>query len=262
MQFKGKTCLLTGATGGIGEAIAHHLDAAGMRLILVARNKDKLQQLVTQLSGTDHVVVAADLCQPQGLNSIVEACQSDVDLLINSAGINCFGLFEQQSSQEWQTMFELNVLAPMKLIQALLPILNSCSSTIVNVGSGFGSIGYAGYCAYSASKFALHGFTEALRRELADTSVKVLYLAPRATQTEMNSDEVIAMNKTLGNTMDSPERVVNELISLLSKSQSVRFVGWPERFFIKLNNLFPTIVDKALAKNLSNIKQFAVKKQP
>jgi short-subunit dehydrogenase len=155
-------------------------------------------------------------------------------------------------------MFALNVLAPMRLIQALLPILKSRSSTIVNIGSGFGSIAFAGYCAYSASKFALRGFTEALRRELSDSSVQVLYLAPRATQTEMNSTAVIDMNKALGTAMDSPERVVDELMVLLAKSQRSRFIGWPERFFIKLNSVFPALVDKALAKQLAVIKQFAL----
>jgi short-subunit dehydrogenase len=126
------------------------------------------------------------------------------------------------------------------------------------MGSGFGSIGFAGYCGYSASKFALRGFSEALRRELADTQIDVLYLAPRATLTDMNPDEAVALNNELGNTMDTPERVASELMMLLNNAQRTRYIGWPERFFITLNNLFPSLVDKALNKQLPAIRRQAL----
>ena len=119
----------------------------------------------------------------------------------------------------------------------------------VNIGSGFGSIGFAGYSGYSASKFALRGFTEALRRELADSSVRVGYLAPRATVTDMNSEQVVAMNKELGNKMDTPESVAEEFLSLLKSDQTERYIGWPERFFVKLNSLLPGVVMAHCASN-------------
>ena len=155
-------------------------------------------------------------------------------------------------------MFELNTLTPILLTRLLLPLMLSRQSVIVNVGSGFGSIGFAGYCGYSASKFALRGFSEALRRELADTSVSVRYLAPRATTTDMNSDTVVAMNAELGNAMDEPMVVAGALLNLLAKSSGTSYIGWPERFFIKLNGLFPALVDRALGKQLPAIRRHAV----
>jgi len=254
MDINGKTVVLTGATGGIGKAIATAVASQGGKLVLVGRSQEKLQVLVTTLPGTGHTAVAADITTAQGREAVL-SCSAGVSVLVNNAGVNHFGLLEQQGEAELRQMLELNTLAPMMLIQALLPELSRHDSAIINIGSGFGSIGFAGYCGYSASKFALRGFTEALRRELADSSVQVLYLAPRATSTGMNSAAVVAMNEELGNTMDPPERVAGEFMALLKKEQRTRFIGWPERFFVKLNSLFPSVVDGALGKQLSVIRR-------
>lgn len=257
MNVEGKTCLLTGATGGIGEAMAKALAAAGASLILVSRSEDKLQQLQARLPGSDHRIVAADLSSAQGRDAVVSACVEGIDIVINNAGLSHFGLLADQEEAQLRQVMEVNAVAPILLIRALLPLLLQRDSIIVNVGSGYGSIGFAGYCAYSASKFALRGFSEALRRELADTRIRVLYLAPRATATEMNSAEVVAMNTELGNATDSPERVAGELLTQLRKCQPQRFIGWPERFFVRLNSLFPSLVDRALAKKLPVIRRRA-----
>ena len=116
---------------------------------------------------------------------------------------------------------------------------------------------FPGQCGYSASKFALRGFSQALRRELSDRNIRVAYLAPRATDTDMNVDAVVAMNKELGNRTDSPDIVARALIDLLNGSSGARFIGWPERFFIKLNSLFPSLVDSALGKQLPVIRRHA-----
>ena len=155
MNVNGKKVLLTGATGGIGQAFAQALANKGAQLIIVSRSPDKLDALITRLPGSGHTVVAADLGADQGRQAVVAACSGGVDILINNAGVNRFGLLQSHSEQQLRDMFELNTLAPILLTQALLPQLRSSSSCIVNIGSGFGSIGFAGYCGYSASKFAL-----------------------------------------------------------------------------------------------------------
>jgi len=258
MNLKEKRIVLTGAAGGIGTAFAHALAQEGAQLILVSRNQSKLEALQSELPGDGHTSVVADLGASEGRQSVVEACNEQVDILINNAGVNHFGLLQSQSEQQLREMFEVNTLVPILLTQALLPVLKRSNSIIVNVGSGFGSIGFAGYCGYSASKFALRGFTEALRRELASSPVKVLYLAPRATATTMNSRAVVEMNEELGNAVDSPQLVALELLKLLGKRSGSRYMGWPERFFVKLNGLFPSVVDKALAKQLPVIYRQAM----
>jgi short-subunit dehydrogenase len=202
--------------------------------------------------------VAADIADPQGRRAVVAACASGVAGLVNNAGVNHFALLQDQSDDGVRQMFEVNVIAPILLVRDLLPALKLEDGFIVNVGSGFGAVGFPGYSAYSASKFALRGFTEALRRELADTRVGVLYLAPRATDTGMNPPEVVALNRDLGNTTDPPERVADELLALIRKGKGCRAIGWRERFFARLNGLFPSLVDAALKKQLPGIRRSAL----
>lgn len=258
MDLHNKTVLLTGAAGGIGASFAETLASAGAKLILVGRSLIALDTLRDSLPGSGHRAIPADLGTAEGRLAVVNACTDGIDVLINNAGVNHFGLLESQTEDQIRAMFELNAVAPMLLIQALLPRLVERESIIVNVGSGFGSIGFAGYCGYSASKFALRGFSQALRRELADTSVSVAYLAPRATSTSMNPAHIVAMNSELGNAMDTPRVVARALMDLLANPRGTRFLGWPERFFIKLNSLFPSIVDRALGKKLPVIQRHAV----
>jgi short-subunit dehydrogenase len=258
MDLHNKTVLLTGAAGGIGASFAETLASGGANLILVGRSLTALATLLESLPGSGHRAVPADLGTAEGRLSVVNACTDGIDVLINNAGVNHFGLLTNQTDEQIRMMFELNSVAPILLIKGLLPRLVERESIIVNVGSGFGSIGFAGYCGYSASKFALRGFSQALRRELADTSVNVVYLAPRATSTSMNPAHIIAMNSELGNAIDKPQRVSRALMGLLAKPRGTRFLGWPERFFIKLNSLFPGIVDRSLGGTLPVIQRYAV----
>ena len=258
MDLHNKTVLLTGAAGGIGASFAQALADGGAKLVLVGRGLVSLDKLLESLPGSGRRAIPADLGTEEGRRAVVNACTEGIDVLVNNAGVNHFGLLEAQTQEQIRAMFELNAVAPILLTQALLPLLRTRESIIVNVGSGFGSIGFAGYCGYSASKFALRGFSQALRRELADSSVSVLYLAPRATATSMNPDHIVAMNSELGNTMDEPRVVAIALMDLLANPRGTRFLGWPERFFIKLNSLFPGLVDKALGKQLPVIQRHAV----
>ena len=256
MNISGKTILLTGATGGIGQAIAQELADSGARLILVSRDYDALLQLKAQLPG-EHKVCSTDITDPAALNHLLTFCQQQGPLhgLVNGAGISQFALCE---TQDYAAQLKVNLLAPMQLCQLLLPQLQQQKEAfIVNIGSAFGSIGYPGFSGYCASKFGLRGFTEALKRELAQSHVKVLYFAPRATDTSINSAAVVAMNQQLGNQMDSPKQVALALLAQLKASQSRRFLGWPEQIFVRLNAIFPALVDKALQKKLAVIEKYA-----
>ncbi len=177
MDIDGKIVVLTGATGGIGRAIAAAVASRGGKLILVARNPDKLQALCATLPGDGHVVVAADITTVQGREQVV-ASSGDISMLINNAGVNHFGLLGQQSETQLRQMLELNTLAPILLTQSLLPLLTRRESHIVNIGSGFGSIGFAGYTGYCASKFAIEGITRSLAIELGSHNIRVNSVCP------------------------------------------------------------------------------------
>ncbi len=138
---------------------------------------------------------------------------TSVNLLINAAGANHFAMLEQLSTDDINAMLMINLHAPILLTRAMLPLLrNTEQAMVVNVGSTYGSIGHAGYATYCASKFALRGFSEALRRELADTHVGVLYVAPRATRTTMNSPAAQALNEALKSGVDDPAYVAQAVV--------------------------------------------------
>jgi short-subunit dehydrogenase len=146
----------------------------------------------------------------------------------------------------------------MQLCRALLPLLMERDAAhLVNVGSTFGSIGFPGFCAYSASKFALRGFSEALRRELADTPIRVHYVAPRATRTALATDRIRAMNEELKVGMDSPQTVALAIEAVLREERDEWLLGAPERWFAKINGLVPRLVDRSLRKQLAIVKRYA-----
>lgn len=254
--------LITGATGGIGSAMALAFAQAGHRLVLVGRNSDELAVLRNRLAQPErHQIMLANLNSAAAITSLATelADIGGVDVLINNAGVAGFALLPEVQDDDLAQMLQLNLLAPMRLCRGLLPLLSvSANACIINVGSSFGSIGYAGFSAYCASKFGLRGFTEALQRELADQEIAVHYLAPRAVRTKMNSAAVVAMNAELGNREDEPEVVALAAMRLLTERHSCnRYLGWPEKFFVRLNGLFPCLVAKALKKQLPIIKRYA-----
>lgn len=259
MQLMGKRVLVTGASGGIGSALCQHLEQHGVRLIMTCHQPGMLNDLLTTL-GKTHEIVVADISTQAGRNVIVKACElaGGIDGLINLAGIMDFSLFETQSPELISKTLEINTLAPILVTHQLLPQLKQKPEAFVlNVGSIFGSIGHPGFTVYCASKAAIKTFSEALSRELADSAVQVSYIAPRATATKLNSEKVVALNTALGNKADTPDYVARQIITTLLKGQSQRFLGWPEKLFVRLNALFPSIVHRALVGKLKLIKQFA-----
>lgn len=263
MKLKGKLILLTGASGGIGQAIARRLAAQGARLILVGRSTQLLNALAQDLDVFENqgFVLQADITSHNGHETIrtaLLALQEPLDALINCAGINTFGMLEDNEPEMIEKIIFTNVTATILLTRLVLPFLNKNTGRIINVGSSFGSLGYPGFSVYCASKFALRGFSEALRRELSDSRIQVAHLAPRATQTSLNSEAVCAMNRELGNAMDEPEIVAAQVELMLSaKQMRDRNIGWPERLFLRINSLFPRIIDRALHGKLSTIRRHA-----
>ncbi len=260
MELLKKRILLTGASGGIGREIAAVLAAAGAELILVGRRAEPLQALALSLPGNPYwldadITVAGDRAR---LVALVRDL-GGLDMLINNAGGHHFAWLQDQSGKQIESQITLNLIAPIMLVHDLLPLMMASEQPVVlNIGSTFGSIGHAGFSAYCASKFGLRGFSEALSRELADTPVKVCYLAPRATRTDLNGPRVDALNQALGTGTDLPGVVADQVIRLLREPSRPRvFLGWPEKLFIVLNSLLPWLIDVAMRKQLPVVKRFA-----
>lgn len=259
MRLSESRAVLTGASGGIGLQLAEQLCAAGAQVLAVSRHVGALDALTQRYPDRLHWQ-AADLCSSADRQALLEGARrmGGINLLINAAGINQFAMLDQLDEARLDDMLTLNITATLQLTRLLLPVLREQShGLVVNVGSTYGSIGYPGYAAYCASKFALRGFSEALRRELADTSVDVLYVAPRATRTSMNSAAAMALNEALKVGMDDPRDVALAVLSAIEAKRSELYLGWPEKLFVRINGMLPGVVDRALRKQLPLIRRYS-----
>ena len=252
--------ILTGASGGIGLELAEQLCAADARVLAVSRQMGKLASLMNRYH--DRLLwQPADLRSHDGREQVLARAREigGVNVLINAAGVNRFALFDQIDEQALDELLDINLKAALQLTRVCLPLLRAQPrAMVVNVGSTYGSIGYPGYATYCASKFALRGFSEALRRELADTSVNVMYAAPRATRTAMNSTAATALNQALKVGMDDPADVARAVLKAVQSERSELYLGWPEKLFVRINGMLPGVVDRALRKQLPVIRRYLV----
>lgn len=259
MELNNQTVLLTGASGGIGSALAHRLALAGAHLLLQGRDRPRLNRLLAELPHTErHRVLTADLLNPDDRRALVQRVRQlgGLDVLIHNAGTSRFAWLTDQSAAAVTEQLALNLTVPVLLTRELLPWLRR-PGVILNMGSAFGAIGYPGYSVYCAGKAGLRGFSEALGRELAGSGLAVLYFAPRATRTEFNSPATVELNAALGNHTDSPEWVAEQALIALQRRQKRRWLGWPECLLVRLNALFPGLLDRALARQHATIARFA-----
>jgi short-subunit dehydrogenase len=260
MKNKPYKVVLTGATGGIGRAIALQLAPHCSSLILMGRDTEKLEALKNELVNiaVNVQIVSGDLCDDSTSVRLMDAvlAQQGINLLINNAGISLFKSFEQQSDKDITQLMLTNLISPMLVCKQLLPHLKKEPSQIINIGSIFGYLGFPGFSSYCASKFGLRGFSQSLRRELSDTSVSVRYFAPRATKTSINTDQVMKMNAELKTDSDTPDFVAGEFMKFLSGHAWEKKLGFKESFFVFMNNLFPGVPDKAIQRQLPIINKY------
>jgi short-subunit dehydrogenase len=261
MNLRDARALVTGASGGIGAAIVREIVGRGGQALITGRDARALHDLARSLDADGnclavHVADIAKECDRSGLVEAATTWRGGVNVLVNNAGVASFGAFAKMRPEDLEQSFVVNVLAPMQLCRALLPHLQRQSvAHIVNIGSVFGAIGYPGHAAYSATKFALRGFSEALRRELGDGALRIHYLAPRATRTSFNCAAVEELNAQLAVSTDPPERVADAVRRMLETGQAEATIGWPEKLFVRINGLLPWLVDRSLARQLPIIQE-------
>jgi short-subunit dehydrogenase len=234
--------LLTGASGGIGQAMARTLRNAGAQVMGVGRGE-------SGPAGMDWH--RADLNEPNGAFSVAQAAADwRANVVVHASGVPGFGPLASIAPLQMEQVLKANLLAPMLLTQALLPqLLRQPRAQLVFVGSALGRIGLPGFSVYGASKAGLHGFAEALRRELADTRLRVQILGPRSTRTGFNGAAVEAYNLATGTAMDAPEKVAVALLALIESEAAESFVGFPERLGVRLNGLLGARMDGSFAKH-------------
>lgn len=263
MNLTGKRIILTGAAGGIGYRLALLLAKKGAHLALVELNAARLAQICDEINangGKTHAI-ALNLTSEGAADQVVEAAKQamgGIDIVINNAGIMDFTLYDRQSPERIAQVINVNVIAPMLLVRAALPqLLAQNSGAIVNIGSAFGSIGFAHFATYCTSKFAMRGFSESLRRELMDSGVSVVYVSPRAAKTPLNDELTTQMLIETKTNMDEPDYVAEQIVRAIESDAKEYFIGQPESFFARLNGIFPRLVDGGLLKNTRIARKYA-----
>ncbi|WP_250038105.1 SDR family NAD(P)-dependent oxidoreductase [Paractinoplanes maris] len=229
--------IVTGASSGIGRTTAERLARNGTTVVLAARRADKLQALATQLPGA--VVVPTDVRDPAAIENLVEqarAVTGRIDGLVNNAGIGgAASILAADESVE--AMLQVNLLAPIRLMRAVVPIMRSQNAgAIVNIGSVAGEVGISG--TYSATKFALRGMTDSVRRELAGTGIGVTLVEPGYIATSFNKHR---------SNLPGPEIVAAAVEKALNRPRRRMVVPVKYRAAIVAANLFPALADRIYA---------------
>ena len=245
MKLNKQRVILTGAAGGMGSILANQIADAGAEIALIDANAESLQKLAATIDGSH--AVPGDLSNEEGCKDAIQSAMQalgGVDVLINLAGLMSFSTYEDEDIKRVQLLMQVNLIAPMILSRAVLPeMLKQGKGQIVNVGSTFGSIGFAYFTAYSASKFGLRGFSQALRRELVDSPVTVTYVSPRAVKTPINTGPIMQMGAATNMNMDEPEAVAGKIFKAIESGKKEAYFGYPESIFARINGFLPGLVD-------------------
>ncbi|MFI5935125.1 SDR family NAD(P)-dependent oxidoreductase [Actinoplanes sp. NPDC051494] len=226
--FAGRTCVITGAAGGIGAALALDLARHHAVLVLVDRDADGLARVVDAARGlgaqavSGEVVDLGDGGDRLDLAAAVEARHGGADLLVNNAGVALGGTFEQVSMADHDWLMAINLTAVVRTTKAFLPqLLARPGSHVVNMSSLFGLVAPPGQVAYATSKFAVRGFSEALRHELAGRGVGVTVVHPGGVRTN------IAVNARLSGAdgkLAEQTRKFNEKALTMPPEQAARLI--------------------------------------
>ncbi len=190
MELSGKVAVITGASRGIGRALSFELARCGCNLLLTALEEHELRLVLSQIKEGFSVSAearAADLSlleQRESILSWIKCRQELPDILINNAGVGCFGLFEGVSIKEMERTVALNINSLVNLIYGLLPVLKSRrQAAIVNISSGMSRLPYPGLAVYGATKAFVSSLSQSLDAELAGTTINVLCFHPGFTNT-------------------------------------------------------------------------------
>jgi short-subunit dehydrogenase len=259
--FAGRSILITGASSGIGRALAVQLADAGAVLVLAARREDKLRELATELRnrGTEVFVVPTDVtieADRKRLMTQVKEQFGGLDVLINNAGVASWAHFRDSTEAVLRTVMEVNFFAPAELIRLAIPLLlHGTQPAIVNVASMCGRRAMPGWSEYSASKFALCGLTEALRGELARFDIDILLMVPGLTRSEFPQHFLQSKGRAKIDFDKGmpPETVAARIIDSLRKNKTETVMGSEAHWVLWFNKFFPRLTDWLLARKMRQL---------
>lgn len=248
--------VVTGASSGIGWSTALELARLGTRLVLTARRAERLDELQAEVAaaGGTAVTVAGDISVPAIRQLILERVVDEfggLDILINNAGVGAIGPFQGADQQRLRRVMEVNFFSLVEMTRSALPLLERGERpAIVNVSSVLGHRAVPGKSEYCASKFAVHGFSDALRAELVGQGIDVLLVSPSTTVSEF-FDQAIDRNAALpgsrGRAMSS-QAVAGKLVRALRRGRHEIILSPGGTFLVWLDRLCPPLADRLVAR--------------
>jgi len=192
MDIKDKIIIMTGASSGIGRAAATTLHRAGAKMVLAARSRAALEELATELPGS--LVVESDVTRAEDVGRLVDSTMKKhgrIDVLVNNAGRGMYGAIENARLDDYRAVFELNVVAPLALMQAVIPLMRTQGGgAILNISSMLSKMYLPQLGAYASTKYALNALSQTARAELAKDNIVVSLMLPALTATEFGEKAI------------------------------------------------------------------------
>ncbi len=223
-DLSGKSALITGASGGIGGAVARALHAAGAQVALSGTREAPLRALAEELGARAHVIVA-NLSDPESIEALAKSALAEmgaVDILVNNAGITQDNLFMRMSDSEWQSVIDVNLGATFRLCRGVLrPMMKARWGRIVNITSVVGATGNPGQANYAAAKAGIVGMSKSLAHEVASRGITVNCVAPGFITTAMtdkltNDQKSKILTQVPAGRMGTPEEIAAAVVYLAS----------------------------------------------
>ncbi len=255
MEIKNKVVIVTGASSGIGEAAAREFGREGAKVVLAARRVEKLQTLAQEINslGAETLVVQADLAKLEDIQSLVSQTIEKfgrIDILVNNAGFGRLDWLEKLDPvKDIQAQIDVNVMGVIQTTRQVLPVMmKQRSGSIINMCSMAGLVATPTYSIYAASKHAVHGFSEALRREVKPWGIDVSLIYPGGVVTEFNQHAGIN-RETKASTPKSmlltAEQVAEAVVKLVRRPRRMLIIPWQWNVTVFMNKFIPGFVDYA-----------------
>ncbi len=255
--FDNKVAVVTGGSEGIGKALVEKLLALGCKVATCGRNSDKLYQLQVLHPHKHLLTVVADVSHENDCRQFIQSTLKNyggIDILINNAGVSMRGLFNDTRVETFQHLMNVNFWGALYCTKHALPSILERRGDIVGVSSIAGYRGLPGRSGYSASKYALQGWLEALRTELLSTGVNVMWVCPGFTASNIRFAALNSEAKPHGETsmeegkMMDPEVVAEEILNSIAKRKRTIVLTLQGKFTVWINKFFPSLADKMIHK--------------
>ena len=267
-DYKDKIVVITGGSDGIGKALVAQFLALGAKVATCGRTQIKLDDLAREFNSSSLLVIAADVSQQSDCTSFIERVVSQwgtIDILINNAGISMRALVQDVSMDTLKTVMDINFWGTVYATHAALPHIKAVKGGIIGISSIAGYRGLPVRTGYSASKFAMNGFLEALRTELLETGVHVLIACPGFTASNIRAASLNSEGKVTGDSMRdegemmSAEEVAKRIAEAYESKKKTLVLTFQGKLTVFLNKWMNGFLDKMVYNTLKKEKDSPLK---